>query len=129
MRRPSASQNLANVAQQFPPKPAGQKGKGGKQNANNANSNSKKFDDRSTMNKRTLLKRGYIVDDRISYDEDGEMVVRNYKVNKNRGGGNSATVIIENAVITTDPVSIKTLSEKSANPLRKSSKRCLSSVL
>lgn len=40
------------------------------------------------------------------------MVVRNYKVNKNRGGGNSATVIIENAVITTDPVSIKTLSEK-----------------
>mgnify|MGYP000828444990 CR=1 FL=1 len=112
MRRPSASQNLANVAQQFPPKPAGQKGKGGKQNANNANSNSKKFDDRSTMNKRTLLKRGYIVDDRISYDEDGEMVVRNYKVNKNRGGGNSATVIIENAVITTDPVSIKTLSEK-----------------
>ena len=112
MRRPSASQNLANVAQQFPPKPAGQKGKGGKQSANNANSNSKKFDDRSTMNKRTLLKRGYIVDDRISYDEDGEMVVRNYKVNKNRGGGNSATVIIENAVITTDPVSIKTLSEK-----------------
>lgn len=112
MRRPSASQNLANVAQQFPPKPAGQKGKGGKQNANNANSNSKKFDDRSTMNKRTLLKRGYIVDDRISYDEDGEMVVRNYKVNKNRGGGNSATVVIENAVITTDPVSIKTLSEK-----------------
>ena len=112
MRRPTASQNLANVAQQFPPKPAGQKGKGGKQSANNANSNSKKFDDRSTMNKRTLLKRGYIVDDRISYDEDGEMVVRNYKVNKNRGGGNSATVIIENAVITTDPVPIKTLSEK-----------------
>ena len=64
------------------------------------------------MNKRALLKKGYIVDDRISYDEDGEVVVRNYKVNKNRGGGNSATVIIENAVITTDPVSIKTLSEK-----------------
>ena len=111
MRRPSASQNLANVAQQFPPKPAGQKGKGGKPNANNANNNSNKFDDR-TMNKRALLKKGYIVDDRISYDEDGEMVVRNYKVNKNRGGGNSATIIIENAVITTDPVSIKTLSEK-----------------
>ena len=111
-RRPSATQNLANVAQQFPPKPAGQKGKGGKQNANNANYNSNKFDDRSTMNKRALLKKGYIVDDRISYDEDGEVVVRNYKVNKNRGGGNSATIVIENAVITTDPVSIKTLSEK-----------------
>lgn len=109
-RRPGqGTPNLANVAQQFPPKPAAQKGKNnGKQNAN---ANSNKFDDR-TMNKRALLKKGYIVDDRISYDEDGEVVVRNYKVNKNRGGGNSATVIIENAVITTDPVSIKTLSEK-----------------
>lgn len=107
-RRPqtTATPNLANV--DFPPKQNQQKGKGGKQN-NNSNQN--KFDDR-TMNKRSLLKRGYIVDDRISYDENGEEVVRNYKVNKNRGGGNSATVIIENAVITTDPVSIKTLSEK-----------------
>lgn len=108
-RRPGyGSANLANVAQQFPPKTAAQKGKGGKQNAN---ANSNKFDDR-TMNKRALIKKGYIVDDRITLDEDGEMVVRNYKVNKNRGGGNSATVVIENAVITTDPVSIKTLSEK-----------------
>lgn len=107
-RRPAGSANLANVAQQFPPKPGVQKGKNGKQNGN---ANSNKFDDR-TMNKRALLKKGYIVDDRISYDENGEEVVRNYKVNKNRGGGNSATVIIENAVITTDPVSIKTLSEK-----------------
>ena len=109
LRRPSVGQNLANVAQQFPPKPAQQKGKNNGKNGGNSNSN--KFDDR-TMNKRALLKKGYIVDDRISYDEDGEVVVRNYKVNKNRGGGNSATVIIENAVITTDPVSIKTLSEK-----------------
>lgn len=109
LRRPSVGQNLANVAQQFPPKPAQQKGRNNGKNGGNSNSN--KFDDR-TMNKRALLKKGYIVDDRISYDEDGEVVVRNYKVNKNRGGGNSATVIIENAVITTDPVSIKTLSEK-----------------
>ncbi len=108
-RRPSATQNLANVAQQFPPKPAAQKGKGGKQQNGNVNSN--KFDDRS-MNKRALLKRGYIVDDRITLDEEGEVLVRNYKVSKSRGGGNSATIIIENAVITTDPVSIKTLSEK-----------------
>ena len=109
IRRPSSSASVANAAQQFPPKPAAQKGKGGKQNSN---SGSSKFDDKSTMNKRALMKRGYLVDDRISYDEDGEAIVRNYKVNKNRGGGNSATVIIENAVITTDPVSIKTLSEK-----------------
>lgn len=125
-RRPTSSQSVANAAQQFPPKPAAQKGKGGKQNSN---SGSSKFDDKSTMNKRTLMKRGYLVDDRITYDEDGEAIVRNYKVNKNRGGGNSATVIIENAVITTDPVSIKTLSEKSVNPQRKSSRRFSCSVL
>ncbi len=97
-------------AQAFPPaKPNAQKGKGGKQNANGS---SNRFDDR-TMNKRALLKKGYIVDDRISYDEDGEEVVRSYKAgSRNRDGGNSSTIIIENAVITTDPVPIKTLSEK-----------------
>ena len=102
-RMPSAA------PQPFPPaKPGGQKGKNGKPGGAG---NSNKFDDR-TMNKRALLKKGYIVDDRISFDEDGEIVVRNYKINRNRDGGNSSTIVIENAVITTDPVSIKTLSEK-----------------
>lgn len=102
--------SLDNMPQQFPPKPGTQqKGKGGKQNS----ANSGKFDDRSNkMSKRDLMKKGYLVDDRISYDEDGEEIVRSYKAPKNRGGGNSATVIIEHAVITTDPVPIKTLSEK-----------------
>ncbi len=102
-RMPSAA------PQPFPPaKPSGQKGKNGKPGGAG---NSNKFDDR-TMNKRALLKKGYIVDDRISFDEDGEIVVRNYKINRNRDGGNNSTIVIENAVITTDPVSIKTLSEK-----------------
>ena len=102
-RMPSAA------PQPFPPaKPGGQKGKNGKPGGAG---NSNKFDDR-TMNKRALLKKGYIVDDRISFDEDGEIVVRNYKINRNRDGGNSSSIVIENAVITTDPVSIKTLSEK-----------------
>ena len=58
------------MPQQFPPKPGTQqKGKGGKQNA----ANSGKYDDRSNkMNKRDLMKKGYLVDDRISYDEEGE---------------------------------------------------------
>ena len=101
---------LENMPQQFPPKPnAPQKGKNGKQGAGNSG----KFEDRSNkMNKRDLMKKGYLVDDRISYDEEGEEIVRSYKAPKNRGGGNSATVVIEHAVITTDPVPIKTLSEK-----------------
>ena len=109
-RRPMLGAGAAaNMPSNFPPaKPNAQKGKGGKQNGS---SNSNKFDDR-TMNKRALLRKGYVVDDRISYDEDGEVVVRNYKVNRTREGGNSTTIVIENAVITTDPVSIKTLSEK-----------------
>jgi len=101
---------MTQMPQQFPPKSnAPQKGKGGKQNANNSG----KYEDRSSkLSKRDLMKKGYIVDDRISYDDDGEEIVRNYKVPKNRGGGNSATIVIENAVISTDPVPIKTLSEK-----------------
>lgn len=107
--RPMGVTRMPIANQAFPPaKPNAQKGKGGKPGGAN---NSNKFDDR-TMNKRALLKKGYIVDDRISYDEDGEIVVRNYKINRNREGGNSSTVVIESAVITTDPVSIKTLSEK-----------------
>ncbi len=109
-RRPQGTPNLAGMASQpFPPsKQSAQKGKGGKQQNSNAGNRS---DDR-TMNKRALMKRGYVVDDRISYDENGEEIVRNYKTAKARGGSNSNTIIIENAVITTDPVSIKTLSEK-----------------
>lgn len=106
--------NLSSVApQQFPPsKQQNQKGKNNQKQ--NGNGSSNKFDDRSTQNKRTLMKRGGN-DGYIALDEDGELLVRNYntnKPNKNRGGGNSSTIVIEHAVITTDPVSIKTLSEK-----------------
>ena len=107
-KKPTAT--LENMPQQFPPKPGQQKGKGGKQGGS---ASGKNYDDRSNkMNKRDLMKKGYLVDDRVSYDEDGEEIVRSYKAPKNRGGGNSATVVIEHAVITTDPVPIKTLSEK-----------------
>lgn len=106
--------NLSSVApQQFPPsKQQNQKGKNNQKQ--NGNGSSNKFDDRSTQNKRTLMKRGGN-DGYIALDEDGELLVRNYntsKPNKNRSGGNSSTIVIEHAVITTDPVSIKTLSEK-----------------
>ncbi len=107
--RPQGMGGMASMAQPFPPSKQGTaKGKGGKpQNANNNARN----DDR-TMNKRTLMKRGYVVDDRISYDENGEEIVRSYKQAKTRGGSSSNAIVIESAVITTDPVSIKTLSEK-----------------
>ncbi len=88
-------------------KPGAQKSKGGKPNQN---SGSGKFDDR-TLNKRALLKKGYIVDDKIMLDDD-DVRVRSYKSNKNRGGDSGSAIVIENAIITTDPVPIKVLSEK-----------------
>ena len=102
------SDKISAMPQPFPPKPSNQKGKGGKQ----GNENTGKFNDHNKLSKRDLVKKGYVSDSRVSYDEEGEEIVRSYKVPKNRGGGNSATVVIENAVITTDPVPIKTLSEK-----------------
>lgn len=99
------------IAQQFPPKQSPQKGKGGRTNGKSQAPHDDNVGGKK-LSKRDLVKRGYVSDDRISYDSEGEEIVRSYKVPKNRGGGNSATVVIENAVITTDPVSIKTLSEK-----------------
>jgi len=115
LRRPLAGNGasplsrLANAPANFPPsKQNNQKNKNGKTSANSPN----KFDDR-TMNKRALLKKGYIVDDRVEYDENGEIVERRRgKVKRNNESVATNSIIIENAVITTDPVAIKTLSEK-----------------
>ncbi len=102
--------SLAKVAAQFPPtKAANQKGKNVK---NNTGNNSQKFDDH-TLNKRALLKKGYIVDDKsnkIGYDDE-DVKIRNIK-SKNKAINNTSFIVIENAVITTDPVPIKILSEK-----------------
>ena len=103
--RPSSP--ISPAPQPFPPKPNTPK-KGGKKDT----SNGKEFDGSKKMNKRDLMRKGYMDYENVTYDENGEEFVRSYKVPKNRGGGNSATVVIENAVITTDPVAIKTLSEK-----------------
>lgn len=100
--------SLANAAQQAPVnKQQGAKSKGGSRNASGGG---QKFDDRGTMNKRALLKKGFIVDDRIMMDDE-DAKVRVFK-NKNKSGGGGGVTVIEHAVITTDPVPIKILSEK-----------------
>ncbi len=92
-------------ASNLPQKPGQQKTR-----TNKGNNNFARNDDRGSMNKKALIKKGYVVSDNGSYDDDYR--VKNYKVSKNRGGGNSATVFIEHAVISHNPVPIKTLSEK-----------------
>lgn len=94
---------------QFPPKPAAQtKAKGGKQQGTSNN----KYDDRNALNKRALLKKGFIVDpSKMAIDDeyDPKWRTAKNKLKNQRGGG---VITIEHAIITIDPVPIKVLSEK-----------------
>ncbi len=103
--------NVTNMPQPLPQKNSG---KGGKNQKNNSNQNSSgKFDDRSSS-RYSLIKKGFIDDDRVvTYDENGEEVVRVYKTaNRQKMQTGPTVTVIESAVITVDPVPIKTLSEK-----------------
>ena len=92
-------------------KPSTQKGKGGSKSSGGG----QRFDDRGSMNKRALLKKGYIVDDKIMLDDD-DARVRVFK-SKSKSSGGGQTSVIDHAVITTDPVPIKVLSEKTGIPV------------
>lgn len=105
--------SIANAAQQFPPtKQGNQRGKG---NGKPANDGSKKLQENGA-NKYQLMKRGYIVDEtRAMTDDEADFRVRSAK-NKQKGQASKNTVVIDHAVITTDPVPIKVLSEKIGKP-------------
>ncbi len=98
---------LQNAAQQFPPKQNQQRSKGGK-----ANDGSKKFAE-TGASKYQLMKRGYIVDETRAMTDDEDFKWRGHKAgNKQKGMAQQNAIIIDHAVITTDPVPIKVLSEK-----------------
>ena len=99
--------SLQNAAQQFPPKQNQQRSKGGK-----VNDGSKKFTE-TGANKYQLMKRGYIVDETRAMTDDEDFKVRGHKsANKQKGQSQQNAIVIDHAVITTDPVPIKVLSEK-----------------
>lgn len=85
----------------------------GKNNAKSASG--QRSDDRSAMNKRALLKKGYIVDSSKMMLDDEDPRVRVFK-SKSKSAGGGQVSVIEHAVITTDPVPIKVLSEKTGIP-------------
>ena len=85
----------------------------GKNNAKSASG--QRSDDRSAMNKRALLKKGYIVDSSKMMLDDEDPRVRVFK-SKSKSAGGGPVSVIEHAVITTDPVPIKVLSEKTGIP-------------
>ncbi len=99
--------SLQNAAQQFPPKQNQQRTKGGK-----TNDGSKKFNE-TGANKYQLMKRGYIVDETRAMTDDEDFKWRGHKAgNKQKGIAQQNAIVIEHAIITTDPVPIKVLSEK-----------------
>ena len=103
-----SASGLAEAARNAPPtKPAQKGGKQGSQK-----SGGQRDGDRGTMNKRALLKRGFIVDDRYGNMGDEDARVRVYKGGKNKNSAGGSVSFVEHAVITSDPVPIKVLSEK-----------------
>ena len=109
--RTPLSVNLQKAANMPSGKPSTQKNKGGSKS-----SGGQRFDDRGSMNKRALLKKGYIVDDSKMVLDDEDARVRVFK-SKSKSSGGGQSVVIDHAVITTDPVPIKVLSEKTGIPV------------
>ena len=110
MRRDTMAANLQKAATMPTGKASTQKNK----NAGKS-SGGQRFDDRGSMNKRALMKKGYIVDDSKMVLDDEDPRVRVFKSKSKASGGGQATVI-EHAIITTDPVPVKVLSEKTGIP-------------
>lgn len=103
-----SASGLAEAARNAPPtKPAQKGGKQGSQK-----SGGQRDGDRGTMNKRALLKRGFIVDDKYGNMGDEDARVRVYKGGKNKNSAGGSVSFVEHAVITSDPVPTKVLSEK-----------------
>ncbi|MDD4839988.1 MAG: translation initiation factor IF-2 [Clostridia bacterium] len=95
--------NFANIPLQMPNK------NGPNKNINKKTTN-QNDDKKGSMNKRQLMKRGYIVDSTLEdYEDDGRFRM---KKQKKGGGYEMVDVQIDTAIITTPTISIKALSEK-----------------
>ena len=102
-----SASGLAEAAKNAPPtKPAQKGGKPAPQKTGQRDG------DRSTMNKRALLKRGFLVDDKYGTFNEEDPRVRVYKGGKNKNSSGGTATFVDHAVITSDPVPIKVLSEK-----------------
>lgn len=76
------------------------------------------YDEKKQMSKKALMKRGFIVDDSYNEDIDGvRMGSRKLVKSKKKETATFVAPAIENAVITTENVTVKTLSEKTGKPV------------
>ncbi len=76
------------------------------------------YDEKKQMSKKALMKRGFIVDNSYNEDIDGvRMGSRKLVRGKKKETNAFVAPAIENAIITTENVTVKTLSEKTGKPV------------
>lgn len=83
-----------------------------KENTQKKKKSFEKDDNKKQLNKRTLIKKGYVDGGFDNYDEDGVVRVHKNKKAKKTSDFTPNTVKIENAVVETQIIPIKTLAEK-----------------
>ena len=84
-------------------------------NFGNKNKSNRSLDEKKQTNKRSLLRKNFIVDDSIDFD--GERMGNRKLAHKKKEQKVFVAPKIENAVITTEDVTVKTLSEKTGRPV------------
>ena len=103
------------MAGQMPPAPPAKGGKGGKGGRTvQGRPGAQRDGDRSAPSRIKLVKQGFIVNDKYgtATNEEYDERVRVYKGNRSRGQSGGQAAYVDHAVITSDPVPIKVLSEK-----------------
>lgn len=77
----------------------------------------RQYDDKKQFNKRALIRKGYVVDETLGSIDGERMGSRKLLKNKKRDQQVFVAPAVENAIITTELVSVKELSEKTGKPV------------
>ncbi|MBQ7884891.1 MAG: translation initiation factor IF-2 [Clostridia bacterium] len=75
------------------------------------------YNEKKQMSKKALVRRGFIVEDSYNEDLDGERMGSRKLVKAKKKSEVFVAPAVENAVITTENVTVKTLSEKTGKPV------------
>ncbi len=84
-------------------------------NYGNKNKSNRALEEKRQLNKRSLLRKNFIVDDNVDFE--GERMGNRKLAHKKKEQKIFVAPKIENAVITTEDVTVKTLSEKTGRPV------------
>lgn len=85
--------------------------------ANKKTTTKNQYNEKKQMSKKTLVRRGFIVDNSYNEDIDGERMGSRKLVKAKKKAEVFVAPAVESAIITTENVSVKTLSEKTGKPV------------